>query len=373
MLKKAPFLQKNFSKRTFMPRNNNNREIKYSEAIREALELSMKKNKSVILLALGQDDPKGIFGTATNLINKFGNKRVFDMPTAENSMTGIAIGCSLGNLRPVLTHQRVEFSLLSTDQIINQAAKWSYMSAGKMKVPIVIRMIIGRGWGQGPQHSQSLESLFSNIPGLKVVCPATAFDAKGMLISSIEDNNPVIFFEHRWLHSNFGKVPKKYYKVPIGKSKIIHKGDDITIVSSSLMSIESLKTAKILKSFNVNAEVIDLRTLRPLDLKPIVNSVKKTKNLLVVDNGWMKYGISSEIIASIVEKIKDISKINIKRIGISDNPIPSTRSLAKYCYQDIYSILQEVLKIKKIKHKNLKSYKIYSAGDVPDKDNTGPF
>ena len=356
-----------------MPKKNIKREIKYSEAIREALYFSMKKNKSVILLALGADDPKGIFGTTKNLINKFGNKRVFDMPTAENSMTGIAIGCSLGDLRPVVTHQRVEFSLLSIDQIINQAAKWSYMSAGKMKVPIVIRMIIGRGWGQGPQHSQSLESLFSNIPGLKVVCPSTPFDAKGMLISSIEDNNPVIFFEHRWLHGYFGKVPHNYYKVPIGKSKIIHRGNDITIVSSSYMSIESLKTAKILKSFNVNAEVIDLRSLRPLDVNPILSSVKKTKNLLVVDNGWMKYGISSEIIASIVDNIKNLSKITIKRIGISDNPIPSTRSLAKHCYQDIYSILKAVLKMKNIKYSNLNAYKIYSATDVPDKDFTGPF
>ncbi len=373
MLKKVNFHQKNYLKKIYMRKDIITREIKYSDAIKEALEISMKKNKLVILLGLGTDDPKAMFGTTTNLIKKFGNKRVFDMPTAENSMTGIAIGCSLGKFRPVLTHQRVEFSLLSTDQIINQAAKWNYMSAGKMSVPMVIRMIIGRGWGQGPQHSQSLESLFSNIPGLKVVCPATAYDAKGMLISSIEDNNPVIFFEHRWLHSNLGLVPKKYYKVPIGKSKILQRGNDITIVSSSLMSIESLKTAKILKSFNINAEVIDLRTLRPLDLKPIINSVKKTKNLLVVDNGWMKYGISSEIITSVVEKINDTNKFTIKRIGISDNPIPSTRSLAKYCYQDIYSILREVLKIKNIKNISLKSYKKYTAKDIPDADFAGPF
>ena len=354
-------------------KNSHHRKIKYSEAIREALNISMTKDKSVILLALGVDDPKGIFGTTINLSKKFGNLRVFDMPTAENSMTGIAIGCSIGNLRPIMTHQRVEFSLLSIDQIINQAAKWTYMSAGKMKVPLVIRMIIGRGWGQGPQHSQSLESLFSNIPGLKVVCPATPYDAKGMLISSIEDDNPVIFFEHRWLHNYFGKVPKNYFKVPLGKSKIIHKGNDITIVASSLMSIESLKTARILKSFNIKADVIDLRCLRPLDIKPIINSIKKTKSLLVVDNGWMKYGISSEIITAIIEKLKNYSRVKIKRIGISDNPIPSTRSLAKYCYQDVYSILKAVLEIKNIKNDKLNDYKVYSATDVPDKEFTGPF
>tara|TARA_B100000686_G_scaffold354338_1_gene464031 strand:- start:1339 stop:2409 length:1071 start_codon:yes stop_codon:yes gene_type:complete len=356
-----------------MPKEIHNRQIKYSEAIREALIISMKKNKSVILLALGVDDPKGIFGTTIGLDKIFGNQRVFDMPTAENSMTGIAIGSSLGDLRPIITHQRVEFSLLSIDQIINQAAKWSYMSAGKMKVPLVIRMIIGRGWGQGPQHSQSLESLFSNIPGLKVVCPATPYDAKGMLISSIEDNNPVIFFEHRWLHNYFGKVPKNYYRVPIGKSKLIHKGNDISIVANSLMSIETLKTAKILKDFNIDADVIDLRTLRPIDINPIIKSVKKTKTLLVVDNGWMNYGISAEIISSVLENLQNNSNIKIKRIGISDNPIPSTRSLAKYCYQDVYSILKAVLNLKNVKNNKINQYKVYTASDVPDKEFTGPF
>ena len=177
---------------------NKNRFIQYTQAINEALMQSMKLDKKIVILGLGVDDPKRIFGTTNNLIETYGKNRVFDMPTSENAITGFAIGMSLGKYRPVLCHQRVEFALLSMDQIINQAAKWFYMNDGQMSVPIVIRLIIGRGWGQGPQHSQSLESVFANIPGLKVVCPSSAYDAKGMLISSINDNNPVIFFEHRW-------------------------------------------------------------------------------------------------------------------------------------------------------------------------------
>lgn len=351
-----------------------NRYIEYSDAINEALIQSMKLDKKVVIIGLGVDDPKRIFGSTKKLIEIFGNKRVFDMPTSENAMTGFAIGMSLGKYKPILCHQRVEFALLSMDQIINQAAKWFYMNDGQMSVPIVIRLIIGRGWGQGPQHSQSLETLFANIPGLKVVCPSSAYDAKGMLISSIKDKNPVIFFEHRWLHSTHSIVPNKYYSVPIGKSKIIKKGNDITIVSSSYMSIEALKAAEILKKYDVNAEIIDLRTLRPLDIEPVIKSVKKTKKLLVVDNGWTQYGISSEIISRIAT-IKNLNKnLIINRIGIADSPIPSTRKLAKLCYPDCVDICKEVEIILNKKFKNLNTeFNNYRAQDVPNKNFTGPF
>ena len=353
---------------------NKNRFIQYTQAINEALMQCMKLDKKIVILGLGVDDPKRIFGTTNNLIETYGKNRVFDMPTSENAITGFAIGMSLGKYRPVLCHQRVEFALLSMDQIINQAAKWFYMNDGQMSVPIVIRLIIGRGWGQGPQHSQSLESLFANIPGLKVVCPSSAYDAKGMLISSINDNNPVIFFEHRWLHSTYSNVPKKHYSVPIGKSKIIKKGHDLTIVSSSYMTIESLKASEILSVYGINAEVIDLRTLRPLDIKPVLNSIKKTKKLLVVDNGWTQYGISSEIITRVATVKKLNRNVVISRMGIADSPIPSTRSLAKLCYPDCLDICLEVEKILNIKFKNLSSkFKSFRAQDVPNKNFTGPF
>ena len=186
------------------------RQLTVSQSINEALTMAMKKDKNILLLGLGVDDPKGIFGTTKGIDKLFKNKkRVFDFPTAENAMTGIAIGSSLIGLKPIITHQRVEFSLLSIEQIINQAAKWFFMNGGQKSVPLVIRLIIGRGWGQGPQHSQSLESIFAHIPGLKVISLSTPFNAKGLLLSSISDPNPVIVFEHRWLHDIKGEVPKK--------------------------------------------------------------------------------------------------------------------------------------------------------------------
>jgi pyruvate dehydrogenase E1 component beta subunit len=348
--------------------------MKFNEAINDALYLSMKKDKNVIILGLGVDDPKRVFGTTHQLLETFGRKRVFDMPTAENSMTGIALGASIEGVRPVISHQRVEFSLLAFEQMINQAAKWHYMSAGKMRAPLVIRMIIGRGWGQGSQHSQSLESIFAHIPGLKVVCPSNAKDAKGLLISSIEDNNPVIFFEHRWLYNTSSYVPQKHYKIKIGKSLKIKNGKDITIVTYSYMVIEVLKALKILKKYKISADVIDLRTLRPLDSIPIMTSVKKTKRVLVVDNGWSTYGVASEIIALISEKFSKNMLSNPIRIGVNQSPIPSTRALAQYCYPDSKLILKSIEKIFKIKiHKKDFPNLSLEETDVPDETFTGPF
>ena len=351
------------------------RQLKFFQSINEALSQSMSRNPKVLIMGLGVDDPKGIFGTTYGLKKKFGLKRVFDMPTAENSMTGVAIGASLSGFRPILTHQRVEFALLSMEQIINQAAKWYYMNAGQMSVPVVIRIIIGRGWGNGPQHTQSLESLFSNIPGLKVISPSNPKDAKGLLISSIEDKNPVIFFENRWLYETYGNVPKKYYKVPIGKCNILHKGRDITLVSNSYMALECLNASKILKQIGINAEVIDLRTLRPLDSKTIINSVKKTNKLLVIDNGWPQYGISSEIISLIAENFSK-KKLNIKlhRLSIADVPIPSSRSLTEDCYPNPYLISKKICNILNIKKNKLKTlFKTENLHDVPNKNFRGPF
>ena len=185
-----------------------NREVSFAEAVREAQDNCLEKFNESYLMGLGVPDPKGIFGTTLGLQNKHGKERVFDIPLSENAMTGVAVGSAITGLRPILTHQRIDFALVSIDQIVNQAAKWHYMFNGTMKVPMVIRMIIGRGWGQGPQHSQSLHAWFAHIPGLKVIIPSNPYDAKGMLISAIEDDNPVIFLEHRWLHSMKGFVPE---------------------------------------------------------------------------------------------------------------------------------------------------------------------
>lgn len=348
--------------------------VKFFEAIREAISQSMIKNHRVYLLGLGVPDPKGIFGTTLGLKKKFGKDRVFDTPTSENGITGIALGTSLGGLRPILTHQRVEFALLSIDQIVNQAAKWFYMNDGQMSVPLVIRLIVGRGWGQGPQHAQSLESWFAHIPGLKVVSPSNAYDAKGLLISSIEDNNPVIFYENRWLHNTIGHVPKKMYRIPIGKCNIISKGNSLTIVSHSYMIIECLKCVKFFKQNKINIELIDLRTIRPLDTKTILQSVKKTKKLLVVDTDWVNFSVSSEIITLVTENLFNIMTVAPQRIGLEDVPSPSSASLAKFFYPTSFDIGKKIIEIigKKVDISKLKLNK-NSKSDIPDKSFNGPF
>ena len=230
-----------------MPNKVKKRLLTYSEAINEALTEEMLKDKNILIFGLGVTDPKSVFGTTKNLFEKFGEKRVIEIPLSENAITGICLGASLNGFKPILSHQRVEFSLVSFEQIINQIAKWNFMTAGKKSPSLVIRMIIGRGWGQGPQHNQSFESLFSQINGLKVVSPSNASDAKKLLISSIRDNSPVIFFEHRWLHQIKSEVDKSTKPLKIGEPTVKIKGKDITIVSFSYMFIETLKAYSFLK------------------------------------------------------------------------------------------------------------------------------
>ena len=224
------------------------RVITFAEAIREALDQAMAADESVIVFGLGVDDPKAIFGTTAGLQEKYGCERVFDTPTSENAMTGVGIGAALNGIRPVMVHQRLDFFLLAMDQLVNGAAKWHFMFGGKGKVPITIRLIMGRGWGQGPTHSQNLQAWFSHIPGLKVVMPSNARNAKGLLLSSIFDPNPVIFLEHRWLHGSESNVPEGEFTIPLGESKV-HTGKDITIVTMSYMTVEGLLARDFLEKY----------------------------------------------------------------------------------------------------------------------------
>jgi len=350
----------------------NLKKMKYSDSINEALKIMMKKNKRVIVLGLGSEDPKRVFGTTKNLKELFGNSRVFDIPTSENAITGIALGASINGIIPILSHQRVEFSLLSLEQIINQISKWAFMNNGKKSAAMVIRLVIGRGWGQGPQHSQTLESLFAQIPGLKVVAPSNPKDAKGMLISSIEDKNPVIFFEHRWLHEIKEYVPRGYYKTKIGEPKICQQGGSITLVSFSYMLKETTKAALILKKYNINCEVIDLNTIRPLNISKILKSIKKTKKLLFIDNGYAEFGVGSEVISKIISKLSNTNGFSFEKIGLLNHPIPSTRALSKYVYPNFATIVDKITKILKYKNKvNFKRENFPS--DIPNLNFEGPF
>lgn len=349
-----------------------NRQLQFNEAIREALDQSLEADQDVILMGLGITDPKGVFGTTSGLLEKYGRRRIFETPTAENGTMGIAIGASLVGAKPVVTHQRVEFALLAVEQIANQAAKWNYMTGGRKSVPVVIRLIVGRGWGQGPQHSQSLESWFAHIPGLKVVAPSSSKDAKGMLTAAIRDPNPVIFIEHRWLHHTFGEVPIGTYEVEIGKARIAKQGKDLTIVAYSYMVVEALKAAEAMADEGIDVEVVDLRSFRPLDLDTIIRSISKTKRLLTIDCGWANYGIGSEIITSVVTTDFKMLIAAPQRLGIADVPIPSTRALANLAYPGPIDIVEAVEKILSCDLTNIKS-SLPEIGDTPNKAFTGPF
>lgn len=351
------------------------RELNYTQAILEGTDQCMAKDPCVYIMGLGVTDPKGVFGTTLGLKEKHGEKRVLDMPVAENGMTGIAIGSALTGMRPILTHQRIDFMLLSFDQIINNAAKWHYMFGGKMKMPLVIRLLVGRGWGQGPQHSQSLQAMFAHIPGLKVVMPTTPYDAKGLLIAAIRDNNPVIYIEHRWLHGIFGPVPEEAYEVPIGKAKLVREGNDITIVSLSYMTLEAMKAADLLEKEGIHAEIIDLRSVKPIDEETIMTSVAKTGRLVVVDGTWKSLGVPSEIITLVTERIFDSLKSAPKRITFPDFPTPTSPALAQNYYPRAIHIINAVRKTMGLDEKTEEQMGIKrdTPLDVPDQSFKGPF
>lgn len=310
------------------------RQITQAEAIREALEQAMSEDDNVILIGEGVPDPKGIFGTTSGLQERFGASRVFDMPLAENGMTGICIGAAISGMRPVMVHQRIDFALLCMDQLVNNAAKWRYMFAGQVNVPLVVRVIVGRGWGQGPQHAQSLQAMFAHVPGLKVVMPSSGYDAKGMLLSAIRDNNPVIFIEHRWLHGIADDVPGIPYTVPLDKAAIRRAGKDATVVAFSFMVVEALLAAKALADLGIDVEVIDARSVRPLDMATITESVMRTGTLIVVDTSWKTGGIAGEVVAGVVEVAFGSLRRSPLRVALPDLPAPTSHHLSRDYYPD---------------------------------------
>lgn len=322
-----------------------NRQLTFAKAINEALAQAMEMDKSVICYGLGIDDPKGVFGTTLGLQEKFGKDRVFDIPTSENAMTGVAIGASLNGIRPVITHQRLDFFMLAMDQLINNAAKWYYMFGAQSSVPITIRLLIGRGWGQGPTHSQNLQAIFTHIPGLKVVMPTTAADAKGLLLSSIFDNNPVVFLEHRWLHNLEGDVPNGDYRVPIGKARRLRMGNDITIVSLSYMTIEALHAVEVLKKEGVSCDLIDLRTLKPIDWDLIFSSIRKTGRILALDTAVATGSIAGEVVARVSLECYVSLKTAPQRLALPDFPTPTSQALTRVFYKRAEDIVEMVAKM----------------------------
>lgn len=345
--------------------------LTYAEALREATAQCLEADPRVMVMGLGVPDPRGVFGTTLGLAERFGPERVTDVPTSENGMTGVALGCAVAGLRPIISHIRTEFAMLAIDQIVNQAAKWRYMFGGRMSAPLVIRLLVGRGWGQGPQHSQSLQSWFAHIPGLKVVMPVTPHDAKGLLIAAVEDDDPVIVIEHRWLHGVRGDAPEEMFRVPIGPARLVRKGPEATIVATSYMVLEAMRAAEALADVGVACDVIDLRSVRPWDEEAVAASVAKTGRLVVADTGWRTAGIAGEVIARIAELGVPFAAPPA-RICLADVPSPTSPALAAAFYpgaREIAAAVAAAVGVEEPVWEDLGDRPL----DVPDPSFAGPF
>ncbi|NJM34844.1 MAG: alpha-ketoacid dehydrogenase subunit beta [Rhodomicrobium sp.] len=319
------------------------RMLSYGEAIHEATRLEMERDLSVFVMGQGVDDARGMFGTTLGLQNDFGPERCFDVPLAEEGMTGVGIGAAMAGMRPIQVHQRMDFMLLCMNQLVNMAAKMSYMFGGAHRVPLVVRGIIGRSWGQGAQHSQAFHSYFMHVPGLKVIAPTTPYDAKGCLIAAIRDDNPVIMIEHRMLHPITGHVPQGAYEVPFGKARTLSAGKDITIVGISHMALECVRAKHLLAGKGVEAEVIDPVSLSPLDVETIAASVRRTGRLLAVDTGWLACGAAGEIVMRVIEALGGEASPKVARMGYLPTPCPTTRKLENLFYPSAQTIAEKAL------------------------------
>ena len=313
--------------------------ISYKDAIREAIDQALINDPSVFVIGLDVDDQFGVFGTTLDLTHK---ERVIGTPISENAMTGVALGAALSGMRPIHIHMRCDFMMLAMDQIVNCVAKWRHMYQGQIKVPLVIRALIGRGWGSGAQHSQTLQSMFTHIPGLKVIMPSTPYSVKGLFLAAVKEDYPVIFIEHRWLYKNTCHVPQQMYTLPIGKGVILREGNSLTAVATSIAAIDTLNACE---ENNLNVEVIDPRTLKPLDEDLILESVKKTGRLLVVDYDFSFAGFASEVCARVAEKGFGYLKAPVNRITFPECSMPASGILERAFYPSSEKIAARIKEI----------------------------
>jgi pyruvate dehydrogenase E1 component beta subunit len=305
------------------------REITYCEALNEALQESMRQDERVVVLGEDVGCYGGIFQVTKGLLDEFGPERVVDTPIAEAGFVGAGVGAALTGMRPVVEIMFIDFTTVCMDMIINQMAKMRYMFGGRGKVPMVLRVNIGAGRGTAAQHSQSFHSIYMHTPGLLVACPATAYDAKGLLMEAIQNDNPVIFVEHKRLYNTKGDVPEGSYTVPFGQAEIRREGKDVTVVATHALVTEALKASQELSQEGIDVEVIDLKTLVPLDKEAILNSVKKTGRLLVADEDNTTCGVASEISALVAEEAVYALKAPILRNASPDTPVPFSPPLEK--------------------------------------------
>ena len=303
------------------------REISYMEALRECLRQQLQADDKVFMIGEDIGLYGGVFGVSVGLTAEFGEDRIMNTPISEQGFVGVAIGASLLGMRPVVEIMISDFSMLAFEQVANQAAKMRYMFGGKAKVPIVIRTPGGGGIGMAAQHSQSIEGLFLGIPGLKIVMPSTPYDAKGLLAGSIRDDNPVMFFEHKLLYNTKGNVPEEPYLIPLGKAEIKKEGKDITVVATSFMVQKSLKVAEKLSGEGISTEIVDPRTIKPLDIDLIAGSVKKTGKALLVEEACYTGGFTCYLAAEIMKYCFDFLDAPVLRVTGLDCPIPYEHNL----------------------------------------------
>ncbi len=306
------------------------REITYTQALNEALQEEMRRDAKVFIMGEDIGHHGGIFRVTKDLIDEFGGERVRDTPISESAFVGLGIGAAIEGMRPIVELLFMDFALVAADQIVNQAAKLRYMAGGKVSIPLVIRTQQGGGRGNGAQHSQSFESWLAQVPGLIITAPSTPADAKGLLKSAIRDNNPVIFIEHKLLYNTKGEVPDDDYTIPIGKAEVKRYGRDITIVSFSRSLLHALEAAEILSEKQIEAEIIDLRTIEPLDMDTIIESVRGTGRLLVVHESHANCGIGAEIMARMLEQAPETLVDHPRRLGAKFIPIPVAEPLENF-------------------------------------------
>ncbi|MCA8941829.1 MAG: alpha-ketoacid dehydrogenase subunit beta [Planctomycetes bacterium] len=302
------------------------RDLAFVDAIREATDQAMCLDPRVFAMGLDADDKFGVFGSMRDMTHP---ERILGTPISENANTGVALGAALTGMRPILINLRNDFLLVAMDQIVNYVAKWQSMFDGQCAVPLVMRSVIGRGWGCGAQHSQSLQGLFAQIPGLKVVMPATPYDAKGLLLSAIKDDSPVMMFEHRWLYKNTGPVPEEMYTIPLGQGQRLHEGSSLTVVATSLAAIHTLTACE---QRGLDVDLIDPRTIKPLDMDLILDSVSKTGRLLVVDYDFPFGGVAAEITSRVCEQAFDRLREPPQRIGFPEANMPASGPLERAYY-----------------------------------------
>ncbi len=320
------------------------RQITYAEALREAQHQMLAEFPNLVVMGLGVPDPGGVFGSTKDLHKDFPT-RALDLPLSEEANAGVANGMALTGMRVINVHQRVDFLLVCANQIVNHSAKWRYMFGSEAAMPVVYRAVIGRGWGQGAQHSQSLHSLFAHIPGFSVVMPATAGDAKGLLIQAVRAGQPCLVLEHRNLYGIKGEVPEKPYATPFGKARLVREGRHATAVAVSQMVAEAEKAAEILAKEGVELEILDARSIRPLDEEAILASVRKTGALVACDTSWAFCGFSAELAALVAEKAFRDLKAPVARVALPPIPTPSGPVLEAAYYPNALTIAAETRRI----------------------------